>query len=254
MAEVTAGRVEALARPAERFGLDGPAEAFGVAEAIGRGSELDELCRKRILESAGALPAGALLFVNLSPVTLDLERLDPDGFAVLVREAGLEPERVVLEMTERFSGRTERVVRGAMRLRELGFKLALDDVGAGNSGLEMLKDLPVDCVKIDREVVVKALSEPMARAVMISIMAFAGQTGADVVAEGIETEEMLEFVRDPGTTRSARPGAQAAQGFLLGRPGPMPTGERPAAIEPPDPKVTPLPSATFSGAPGAAAR
>lgn len=225
--------VEALARPAERFELSGPAEAFAVAEAIGHGAELDELCRRRILESAGDLPDGALLFVNVSPVTLDLERLNPDELAASVRAAGLDPGRVVLEMTERFSGRTERVVRGATALRDIGFKLALDDVGAGNSGLEMLKDLPVDCVKIDREVVVKALSEPMARAVLISIMAFAGQTGAYVVAEGIETAEMLDFVRDPGTTRSARPGAQAAQGFLLGRPGPMPSGEHPEAIAPP---------------------
>jgi len=54
-----------------------------------------------------------------------------------------------------------------------------------------------------------------------------------VIAEGIETEEMLGFVRDPGTTSAARPAAQDAQGYLLGRPGAMPTGERPAVAIPP---------------------
>lgn len=75
-----------------------------------------------------------------------------------------------------------------------------------------------------------------------------------MIAEGIETE-MLDFVRDPGATHSARPGAQAAQGYLLGRPGVMPSGKRPEVIappDPPDPKVRTL--KTASGAPGVAAR
>ncbi len=76
-----------------------------------------------------------------------------------MRAAGLEPERVVLEITERFEGRIDRVVAEAARLRALGFKLALDDVGAGNSGLQMMQEAGLDFVKIDRMVLVKAVTD-----------------------------------------------------------------------------------------------
>ena len=71
--------------------------------------------------------------MNVAPQSLDGQRLAGDALAAEVRAAGLEPERVVLEITERFDGRIDRIVAEATRLRALGFKLALDDVGAGNS-------------------------------------------------------------------------------------------------------------------------
>jgi PAS domain S-box-containing protein len=130
----------------------------------------------------------------------------------------------VLEITERTDARKELLLPEAARLRRLGFKLALDDVGAGNAGLEMLSALPVDFIKIDRAVVANAVEDRGARAVMLGIMAFARESGAFVIAEGIETEAMLELARDPDPEREARPvGAHGAQGFLLGRPAPVPS-------------------------------
>ena len=141
-----------------------------------------------------------------------------------VRGAGYEPHQVVLEITERTDARKELLLPEAARLRRLGFKLALDDVGAGNAGLEMLSALPVDFIKIDRAVVANAVEDRGARAVMLGIMAFARESGAFVIAEGIETEAMLELARDPDPEREARPvGAHGAQGFLLGRPAPVPS-------------------------------
>jgi EAL domain-containing protein (putative c-di-GMP-specific phosphodiesterase class I) len=105
------------------------------------------------------------------------------------------------------------------RLRKLGFRIALNDVGAGNAGLEMLRNLRLDFVKIDRSVTVDALEDEGARAVLAAIVAFASQPGAFIIAEGIETELMLELVRDRGVIR---PGAEfcvhGGQGYLLGRP------------------------------------
>ena len=130
----------------------------------------------------------------------------------------------MLEITERTDARKELLLPEAARLRRLGFKLALDDVGAGNAGLEMLSALPVDFIKIDRAVVANAVEDRGARAVMLGIMAFARESGAFVIAEGIETEAMLELARDPDPEREARPvGAHGAQGFLLGRPAPVPS-------------------------------
>ena len=159
----------------------------------------------------------------MSPQTLEHDGLAGDSLVLAVRGAGYEPGQVVLEITERTDARKELLVPEAARLRALGFKLALDDVGAGNAGLEMLRALPVDFIKIDRAVVANAVEDRGARAVMLAIMAFARESGAFVIAEGIETEAMLELARDPEPEGEASPaGAHGAQGFLLGRPAPVP--------------------------------
>lgn len=211
---------EALARPDASSGL-APGDAFAIAERIGRAHQLDALCRGATLARAHELPADALLFLNVAPQSLDHDELAGDTLVRAVRAAGLEPARVVLEITERSSARLERVVRDASRLRGLGFKLALDDVGAGNAGLEMLRRMPVDYIKIDRDVIVESNSgTAAARAVLHAVLAFAAETGAYVIAEGIETEAMLDHVRHPPVLLPAgrRIGVHAVQGYLLGRP------------------------------------
>ena len=160
----------------------------------------------------------------MSPQTLEHDGLAGDSLVLAVRGAGYEPEQVVLEITERTDARKELLIPEAARLRSLGFNLALDDVGAGNAGLEMLRALPVDFIKIDRAVVANAVADRSARAVMLAIMAFARESGSFVIAEGIETEAMLELARDPEPEGEVRPaGAHGAQGFLLGRPAPVPS-------------------------------
>lgn len=215
---------EGLARPSQEYDLAGPGEAFDIAGAIGRSSELDLLCCGAILAGATRLPEDALLFVNVAPQTLDGHKLAGDALVAKVRSAGLEPGQVVLEVTERFEGRQNRIVSEARRLRGLGFKLALDDVGAGNSGLQMLRELELDFVKVDRDVMVRGVADETARAVLVSIMAFASYTGAFVIAEGIEDTAMFALARDPTGGVDRPPAAQGVQGYLFGRPGPLPSG------------------------------
>src|SRR4051812_49610667 len=132
--------VEALTRPAPDSGLSNPAQAFDVAEQVGRVRELDALCVQSAMRAAGDLPPGALLFLNIAPQTLDLDA-DDDWLLRAVTAAGLEPSRVVVEVTERFGGRIGSVLKSLRRLRAHGFQLALDDVGTGNAGLEMLREV-----------------------------------------------------------------------------------------------------------------
>jgi len=214
---------EALARPDPAYGLDGPQEAFDIAERIGRAHELDALCRAAILARAREVPPDTLLFLNVSPQSLDHDLLAGTALVEEVAAAGVAPARVVLEITERSLARLPVVAREAKRLRALGFKLALDDVGAGNAGLEMLRLVPVDVVKIDRVVVANALGDTTAQAVFAAILAFAGMTGSRVVAEGIETAAMLTLVRQAGRP-GGRPTAAVwgVQGYLLGRPSGAP--------------------------------
>lgn len=172
---------------------------------------------------ADLLPADALLFLNLSPQSLGHASLAADGLTREVRAAGLTPERVVLEITERDIARPDFVAHETERLRQEGFHIALDDVGAGNAGLEMLRHVHVEYVKIDREIVAVAPHDQQARAVLLAVVAFARETGAFVIAEGVETPDELDYLRrvgeEPEVPRSAIHGAQ---GYLLGRPAPRP--------------------------------
>jgi diguanylate cyclase (GGDEF)-like protein len=216
--------LEALARPWLGYGFDGPAEMFAIAEKIGRAHELDSACRSAALVRAPELPAGALLFLNVHPQSLAHDSLAGDQLVHAVRAVGLEPDQVVLEITERSNARLDHVVADATRLRGLGFQLALDDVGAGNAGLEMLRELGVDYMKIDRSVIAAAVEDTHAQAVLVAILAYARRTSAFVIAEGIESLEILEFVRNAADLQVVGESPiSGGQGYLLGRPASDPS-------------------------------
>ncbi len=201
---------EALTRPALTYGFSGPQEAFDIAEKLGHAHELDAICVRAILKRARELPAGVLLFLNLTPQSLAHDLLTGAVLLEAVIEAGLTVDQVVLELTERSTLPIAVVVQHARELRDLGFRLALDDAGAGNAGLEMMSQLAVDFIKIDRAVVVNAMTDKAAQGVLAGIAAIAREMEALVIAEGIENVEMLQLVD--------RNGLQAVQGYLLGRP------------------------------------
>ena len=214
--------VEALMRPDPKYGFSSPAEIFDLAEQIGHMHALDVLCvQSALTHVAPELPDGALLFLNLSPQTLDIDADGNNWFRELIERSPLTPERVVIEVTERFSGRSASILKSLSRLRDQGFKLAVDDVGTGNSGLEMLRKVGADFVKIDRSIVGAATIERNARAVLMAMATYARQTGSFVIAEGIEDQETLDFLGEieDWDLRSDRI-IQGGQGYGLGRPGP----------------------------------
>jgi EAL domain-containing protein (putative c-di-GMP-specific phosphodiesterase class I) len=213
---------EALTRPHPDYGLSGPAEAFDVAEQTGRVHQLDVLCVTNALTIGAQLPPGALLFINLCPQTLDIDG-DKNGWLLqAVADAGLSPEDIVIEVTERFGGRLASVAKCLRHLQMLGFKVALDDVGTGNSGLEILRAVRADFVKLDRSLVAAAATEPSARAMLTALATYAHQTGAYVIAEGIEDDEILDALLHLYDYYDSSPEGmiKGGQGYGLGRPSP----------------------------------
>ncbi|MDB5026344.1 MAG: hypothetical protein JWO66_33 [Candidatus Eremiobacteraeota bacterium] len=209
---------EALLRPAASFGFAGPQDAFDLAERIGCAHELDRASWMSALQRADELPARALLFLNISPQTLDRD-FDVAGFTSSVAACGLRPERIVIEITERSIAHIDNVIAVAQSLRRAGFGIALDDTGAGHAGLEIMSRLHFDYVKIDRAIIVQAMSDRNASGVVAAIVAFAQVTGAYVIAEGIEDLAMLGFVDQAGRERApGGRGIRGGQGYLLNRP------------------------------------
>jgi EAL domain-containing protein (putative c-di-GMP-specific phosphodiesterase class I) len=175
--------------------------------------ELDRACRRAAVVAAyhAGLREPSTLFVNVEPevVGLGLDEGEP--------EAARLPDgmRLVVEVTERaLTSRPADLLPMIERLRAQGIGIALDDVGADRRSLALMPFLRPDVIKLDLRLTQDPPSEEIA-AVHNAVSAHAERTGASVVAEGIETQEHAE--------RARAMGASVGQGWLYGRPGPLPS-------------------------------
>ncbi|WP_230620938.1 MULTISPECIES: EAL domain-containing protein [Nocardiaceae] len=174
--------------------------------------DFDWRCRLTALRGAldAGLPDGVMLFVNAEPVALETPPPRRSS-TVLAQARGLS---IVIEITERNLLRDPaRLLRAVEHARHLGWRVAVDDVGADSSSLALLPFLRPDVIKLDMGLV---QSRPTAHtaAVVSAVAAEADRTGARIVAEGIETEEHLRTALDMG--------AGWGQGYLFGPPAPLP--------------------------------
>jgi diguanylate cyclase (GGDEF)-like protein len=202
---------EGLIRPDPTGPLPDTARLFAAAAAAGRTVELDVACIDQVLMGARAIGPDRLLTLNLSPRTLEVRDFDAGWLLQGLYRNGISPGRVIVELTEREEiDDLVRLRRTFEHLRQYGLRIAADDVGAGNSGLRLLSQVQFDIVKLDLSLVQDGVRRMGARAVLQSLRDLALDQGAQVVAEGVETREQLQVLRD------LRIGA--GQGYLLGRP------------------------------------
>ncbi|MGV8966495.1 MAG: EAL domain-containing protein [Cellulomonas sp.] len=209
---------EALARPADEYGLMGPSDAFEGAARLGRVDELDALCRESVLAEVRDLPEGVLLFLNIAPEVFAHDGETSRRIRREVESAGLHPARVVIELPEILHERIALVGGPVQDLRDHGFQLALDDFGSGEGALGLLSRIRPDYVKIDRDVVSSARTGGPGRAVLAAIVSYAAESGAVVIAEGIETREILHHLVRAARSTSGQARFVGGQGYLLGRP------------------------------------
>jgi diguanylate cyclase (GGDEF)-like protein len=212
--DLRSGRVlgfEGLIRPDPRGPLPDTARLFAAAAAVGRTVELDVACIEAVLSAARAIGPDRLLTLNLSPRTLEVKDFDAGWLLHGLYRNGISPGRVIVELTERDEiADLPRLRKTFQHLQQYGLRLAADDVGAGNAGLRLLSQVQFDIVKIDLSLVQDGVRRLGARAVLQSLRDLALSQQAHVVAEGVETRQQLQVIRELEIG--------AGQGYLLGRP------------------------------------
>ncbi|MGF6963360.1 diguanylate cyclase (GGDEF)-like protein [Paraburkholderia sp. WC7.3g] len=155
-----------------------------------------------------ALPGDAWLFLNILPATFIADGY-ADQLTKIVRAAGLEPERVILEILESHGGSVDDMSRAAAGYRQHGFLIAVDDFGAGQSNLDRLLRIRPDIVKLDGELI-RSTTHGTQQPILPKLVSLLHQAGMLVVVEGVETTEELILAVESNV--------DFAQGYLLGRP------------------------------------
>jgi EAL domain-containing protein (putative c-di-GMP-specific phosphodiesterase class I) len=201
---------EGLSRGPRGSDIELPLALFGLSGRHGVTEELERACRRQAFVDWKALDRDGRLFINTVPATVrDTSFL---GRGVLdYLGSDLSPREVTLEITERSVIDNLNLYREAMHeFTDLGFTFAIDDVGAGYSGLETVATLKPAYLKIDMSLVRDVHQKKVSRQVVKAILEMGDGLGAMVIAEGVETREEADALADIGV--------QWVQGYLFARP------------------------------------
>lgn len=209
---------EALSRGIPGSSLESPDKLFAIASQQERLSELEIICRDSAIKQFVSHNLPGKLFLNVSPKAL-LDPSHPKGETRHLTEIyGLDPKRVVIEVTEQDKVDDAHLLLSTItHYRELGFQIAIDDLGAGYSGLRKWSELCPDYVKVDRYFIDHCDQSVVKREFLKSIIELAKATSTKVIAEGIERAEELKLIEQLGIVN--------AQGFLLAKPEMKPPTE-----------------------------
>lgn len=195
-------------------GMVAPGEFIGLAEETGLISAIGEFVLRKACWQACEWQRQGMAPIRVS-VNLSVHQLRQGKLVSLVRqvleETGLAPQWLELELTEsQLLDSVEHIIATFQQLRDLGVKLAIDDFGTGYSSLSYLRRFPVDYVKIDRAFISGLGDGTEDAAIIQAIISMAHSLGLKVVAEGVENQSQLEFLRDHG--------CDEVQGYLISRP------------------------------------
>ena len=189
-----------------------PGEFIGIAE---QSDLIDKLGEWVLRRAVADLPRLGSRTVGVNVSAVQLTRRDfADRFAAVLAETGIDGSQVVIEVTESLPLQSSTVeLRNISQLRDLGVRVAIDDFGAGFASLEYLRGFPFDIIKIDRSYVANLPKSRVDGLIVSAICEIARSLKVEVVAEGVETTEQLQFLQRAGVT--------ALQGYLLARPEPL---------------------------------
>jgi EAL domain-containing protein (putative c-di-GMP-specific phosphodiesterase class I) len=202
---------EALSRGPKNSPLYNPIALFSAAKHAEKLSELELLCRETAIAEFVSKNLPGKLFLNVSPSTL-LDASHPKGETLqLLAKYGLSAKRVVIELTEGEPfDNSELLLEAISHYRSYGLHIAIDDFGAGYSGLKQWSELKPDIVKIDRYFIDQCDKNDVKKEFLRFIIELAKLTNTRVIAEGIERSNELELLGSLGV--------ELAQGYLLAKP------------------------------------
>lgn len=214
---------EGLIRGPSDSPLHAPVSLFRAAALNRLEVEVEHLCRQVVLERFAELGLPGRLFLNVSPECLIRRDAKNGETLACVARLGLDPEQVIIELTESQPTYDYQVLRqAAEHYRGMGFTIAMDDLGEGFSSLRLWSELRPEYVKIDMHFVQGIHNDPVKLQFVRSIQEIAGKSGCQVIAEGIETQAELVAIRDIGIA--------FGQGYHIARPNPAPTLTLPAEV------------------------
>jgi EAL domain-containing protein (putative c-di-GMP-specific phosphodiesterase class I) len=206
--ELETGRVIAL-EALSRFPGDpaySPDRWFADAWSVGLGTELELLAVRMVVDALPEIPPEVGLSINASPPTV--------AAGSFMRHLGCEPHRITIELTEHLEIDDVSGLRAALApLESAGGKTAIDDFGAGYANLQNIIGVDPDWIKLDISITERVDESSITHALASSLVSFATQIEAGVIAEGIETDEELDALREIGV--------RFGQGFHLGMPVPL---------------------------------
>ncbi|MTD33788.1 EAL domain-containing protein [Paludibacterium sp. dN 18-1] len=210
---------EGLIRGPSNSPLHSPVNLFEQAQRCHMTVLLDQTCRRITMESFVGHQLSGLLFLNVSPESLLAPDHKPGETLAFLKCIGLDSKRIIIELTEtQPNGDYDALREATSHYRDSGFRIALDDLGEGFSNLRRWSELRPDFVKLDKHFVQNIHHDPLKEQFVRSMVDIARQSGAMLVAEGIECVAELRVLR--------RLGVRYGQGYLLARPSPVPVQGR----------------------------
>ncbi|KAB8046786.1 EAL domain-containing protein [Janthinobacterium rivuli] len=214
---------EGLIRGPSDSPLHAPMNLFKVARAHDLTLEVEHLCRQVVLERFAELQLPGKLFLNVSPECLLLRNARHGETLEYIEHIGINPDRVIIELTENQPTYDYELMREAvLHYRNMGFQIAIDDLGEGFSSLRLWSELRPEYVKIDMHFIQGINNDPVKLQFVRSIQEIAEKSGTLVIAEGIEAQTELLVLRDLGVA--------FGQGYHLGRPHAVPARALPAEV------------------------
>lgn len=202
---------EALTRGPQGSSFRSPVVLFETAEQLGRLFALEKLCRESAIANVGKICEGQKLFLNIHPKTMADPEFTPGKTLELMEQAGLNADNIVFEITERHSVQEfDLFYRTLDHYRSQGFKVAVDDAGAGYAGLTTIAELQPEYIKLDKSLIDDIHKDPVKRALVETTVTFADKIGSQIIGEGVESMEQAVCLKDIGV--------HCGQGYFIARP------------------------------------
>ncbi|MDW8801108.1 GGDEF domain-containing protein [Clostridium sp. A1-XYC3] len=202
---------EALTRGPENSPLKSPEKLFSVAQSYNRLWELECLCRSKAIERGHKIHKNKFLFLNVDPYIFKDDKYKKGFTKEFLSKYNMSPESIIFEITERTCIKDYKSFKLALdNYLEEGYKIAIDDTGAGYSGLKMLSETKPHYIKIDMDLIRDIHKDLFKQHLISGLVSLSNSTNMKLIAEGIECEEEL--------VKLIQLGVHAGQGYFLQRP------------------------------------